>query len=68
MNEFNVDILINMNVMQSEDMMLDRDKNKLTMNSYYDFMTFFSKANNMKIMIYHYKMTQSVVKHHENVI
>lgn len=56
-NELNVDILINMNIMQSEDIMLNCSKNKLIMNSYYDFTTFFSKVNDTKTVIYHYEMT-----------
>ena len=51
MNELNVDMLIDINLMQSEDMILNCEKDKLIMNSHYNFTTFFSrfmKENNLK--------------------
>ena len=61
MNRLNADIFIDMNVMQSEEMILDCEKDKLIMNSHYDFTTSFSrfmKKNDSKWAVtYHYKMT-----------
>ena len=59
-NKLDADMLINMNVMQLEGMVLDCEKDKLIMNSHYDFTTFFSrfmKENNLKwVNVYHFKI------------
>ena len=64
MNELDVNMLMSMNVMQSEDMILNCEKDKLIMNSHYNFTMFFSrfmKENNSKqAVVYHYKITDKM--------
>lgn len=57
MNDFDTDLLINMNIIQLKDIMLNCSKSKLTMSSHYSFTTFFFRMNNMKKTVtYHYEM------------